>query len=176
MLCHQQYMFLLLFWPPFHVVCPNNELVVFQPQTGTATDLVPVAIIITLILDSSYHICFNIYPWIIPCFPLPYPPPPPLVTVRSRITSICCTGYPSPLPAQNAVHLDINHTRHLPASYARLCALHRVPSSFDVYCVRLIPLCHPWPASWYLLDPGGFAHCGTHRILVPHNFPPCVLL
>ena len=52
-LCHQQYMLLLLLWPPVHVVCLNNELVVFQPQTETYVDLGSVAIITTFILASS---------------------------------------------------------------------------------------------------------------------------
>ena len=31
------------FWPPVRTVCPNHDVVVFQPRTGTAPDLVSVA-------------------------------------------------------------------------------------------------------------------------------------
>ena len=71
-LCHQQYILLLLFWPPVHAVCLNNELVVLQPQTGIATELNSVSIIRTFILSSSFPTCFNLSPWIFPCFPPSY--------------------------------------------------------------------------------------------------------
>ena len=67
--------------------------------------------------------------------------PPLSVTVRCRITSICCNRSKHPLPARNSVHLDVNHTLHLPASTARLCSLCRVPSSSVVSRVRSSPLC-----------------------------------
>ena len=34
---------LLFSWPPVHEVCPNYEVVMFQPQTGTPLDLGSVA-------------------------------------------------------------------------------------------------------------------------------------
>ena len=35
----QNFMFLLFSWPPVRVVCPNYEVMMFQPCTGTPLDL-----------------------------------------------------------------------------------------------------------------------------------------
>ena len=45
--------------PPVRVVCQNYEVVVFQPWTGTATDLGSVATTTNFILVSSLPTCFN---------------------------------------------------------------------------------------------------------------------
>ena len=39
-LCEGNVFLLLLFtWPPVHEVCPNYEVVMFQPQTGISPEL-----------------------------------------------------------------------------------------------------------------------------------------
>ena len=104
------------FLPPVHAVFLNHEVVVFQPQTGTAPDLgfvanytfyysPPALPVSTIFLDVF------IYPL--------YPTPPPSVAFVV-LTPLYCTRSPPPLPERNAVHLDVVPTRHPPASAARL--------------------------------------------------------
>ena len=65
---------------------------------------------------------------------------PTSVTISPCIPYLCCTLSPPPLPAQNAVYLDLIHTHHPPASAALLCALRRIPESVAVYRIRLSPI------------------------------------
>ena len=140
--------------PPVQTVCPNYEVVVFQPWTVTATYLGSVAIFNNFILA---------------------PPAPPVSTVSGYfyitsssyrpphqqpfviITPLCSTCYPTPLLERSSVHLDVAHTRHPPSSATCICAPHRVPESSAVSRVRSSPLCRPQPAPRSLSSPGEFS-------------------
>ena len=123
-------------------VCPNQEGV-FQPQTGTATDLGSVANW-KFYYNPPAPPVSNVFMDLL--FPL-YPNAPPSVAFVA-ILPISCTRYPPTLPAQNATHLDVVRTRHPPASAACLCALRYVPESSNVYHECVTP---PPPATLGLL-------------------------
>ena len=130
--------------PPVHVVCPNIEVVVFQPCKGTAQYLVSVASITHFIQSLPPHLLLP-FSWI-SIFLSSVLLSPPSVIVRHCITSLYCTWYPHPLPARNAIHLDDVHTRHLTSSAAWLWSQRRVPASAAVSCVHLSPFLRPRPA------------------------------
>ena len=46
-------MLLLLIWPSAHDLCPNNEVMMFQPWTGTSTDVGSVAIVNLLLVSPT---------------------------------------------------------------------------------------------------------------------------
>ena len=50
---------LLFFWPLVCAVCPNHEVLMLQPRTGTAPDLVYVSIITTFIIVYYRPTCFK---------------------------------------------------------------------------------------------------------------------
>ena len=105
---HQFQLFLLLLfciWPPFRVVCPNHEVVVFQPWAGTAPYLGSVA---------NYTSCSNppappVSTDFLDLFILPYPTAPPSLAL-SVVSPLLCTVSPPPLLAKSAVHLDVTRT------------------------------------------------------------------
>ena len=110
--------------PSVWAVCPNHEVVVFQPRTVTATYSGSVYIVLKNYSNSSRPAYINRF-WIF-LFPPPPTAPPhhkPLVVV----TFLCSTRSPPPLLERNAVHLEFSHTRHPPASAAYICAQSRVP-------------------------------------------------
>ena len=154
---------MLLYRPPVRAVRQNQEVVVFQPCTGTAMDLGSVTIIVTIILASSAPpvstVSGSFY-----FLPPSYHPPHQQPFVVAAPFSVCSTRSPPPLPVWNTVHLNVAHTRHPPASAACLCALIRMSASAAVYLVRSPPLFCPWPAPRSLSSPGGFTHRGSFYI------------
>ena len=83
------------------------------------------------------------------------------------VAPLCRICSPSLLPAQNAFHLDVERTRPLSASDARLCAPPHVTVSITLSCIFSSPICHPWPVPWLLSSPGRFACRGSLHL-------PCV--
>ena len=122
--------------PTALAMCSNNEVEVFQNCTRTALRSGSVASY-NFILALPPHLIQPFF-WIF-LFLSSILPPPQSISVCCRITSLCCTRSPSPLPARNSVHLDVVHTRHHPASAAQLCALRRMPASATFYRFRLYP-------------------------------------
>ena len=70
-------MLMLLYWTPFHALFLNNDLVVFQPKTRTATDLGYAAIITTFYFTFLLSYLFQHFPLDLSMFPSFIPTPPP---------------------------------------------------------------------------------------------------
>ena len=142
----------VLIRPPVRTVCPNHEVVVFQPRTVTATSLGSGAMLNNFILAPTAPPVSTVSGSVLIPFSIL---PPPHQYPFFVVASLCRTRSPPPLPARNAFHLDISHTRHPPASAASLCAPRRVPASVAVSRVRSPPLCCLRRAPRSLLAPGG---------------------
>ena len=137
-------------------VCPNHEVVVFQPWTGTAPDLGFIANY-TFLFYPSHPTCINFFLGLF--ISLLYPTSTPSLAFVIAVP-LFFTPSPPPLPAQKYVYLDVVPTRYPSASAAWLCAPRCVPESAAVSCVRSTPLCHPQPATRSLSDYGGSPSAG----------------
>ena len=131
-------------------MCPNHEVVVFQPQTGTDPYLVSVANYISYSNPPSPPVSNNFMDILIS----PYPTTPPSVAFYV-VAPLSCNRYPSHLLDQITVHLDVACTRIPPASAARPCAPRRVPASANVSFLYTPFLFCPRPDLRSLLDPWG---------------------
>ena len=136
---------LLCLQPQVFTVCPNHEMVMFQPRTVT-----------TLYLGSVANYTFYSNPFTPPVStgflylfisPL-YPTTPPSVGFVV-ISPLFCTHSPPFLLSQITVHLDIACTLHTPASDICLCAQRHVTTSVPVSCY-----CAPSPPAVLGLIPG----------------------
>ena len=117
--------------PQLHLMCSNNGVVLLQPMKGTNPYLWSVVSITPFILACPPHL-FQPFFWIA-LFTSSILSPPPSVTVYLRINCLCCTHYPLPLPARNAIHLGVFHTLDPTASAARLFYPRHMPASAAVY-------------------------------------------
>ena len=110
--------------PPVHEVCPNYDVVMFQPRTETPPHLGSVASVTNLI-QPSCPTCF--YHFSGSSFSLLYPISHLSAAVHRRSPlSVCCTRSPPSLPEQSTTHLDAARTRHLPDSADSICVQRRV--------------------------------------------------
>ena len=116
-----------LSWTPVYEVCINHEVLVFQPRTWDSHCLGSVFIVTPFIRVLLPHL-FQPFFWI-DLFPSFVLPPPPSVTARRCITSICCTCSPPLLPAQ----IPSTWTSSMPATRQPL-SLYSSPRSV---CLRL---------------------------------------
>ena len=78
--CYKLLLLLVFSWPPGSEVCPNDEVVLFQPRTGTPTELGSIAsFYIAILLNPLLHYppatrfpIWGVYP-LMPCLSLPFP-------------------------------------------------------------------------------------------------------
>ena len=137
-------LFLLLAWLAVRDVCLNYEVVVFQPQTGTATYLGSVAIF-TTILDSSHPTFFNRF-WI--SFPPPRPDSyrSPVLHLSMLLRSLVATVYPPPPPPKSPgrranIYLDGAPNRRPPTLVCTYLPLRATTRSYLREPVSAVP--HP---------------------------------
>ena len=120
--------------PQVREECPNYEVVVFQPQTVTPTQLGSVAYCYIFKLGISPHLFLTLS---VSLFYLLLSTASPSVAVH-LLRPLFFTRSPPPLPARSAAQMDVAYT-HLPPSSAactcaartctaRTCALRRVPA------------------------------------------------
>ena len=128
---------LLCLRPPVRGVCPNHEVVVFQPWTGTAPDLGAVANYTFYSNPPAPPVSTGLLDIFI--YPL-YPTAPPSVSFV-LVSHLSCTLSPPHLPKQISVHLEVTYTHRPPSSASRLCAPHRVPTSASCPVTVRSPLC-----------------------------------
>ena len=133
----------LCFRPTVFAVCMNQMVVVFQPWSGTAPDLVSVNNYTFYSNSPAPLVSIGFLDILIS--PL-YPTAPPSVAVVV-VDPLSCTSSPPPLPALSAVHLDFSCTRHPPASADHLFALRHMPEYSAVYRDCLPPPLPPLACS-----------------------------
>ena len=144
-----------------------------QPRIVTTTYLGSVPIVDNLYSCPSGPTCLNRF-WIFLDSLLLLPPPhqQPFVVV----TPLHSTRSPPPLLVQNAVHLDVAHTRHPPPASLRRSSLRRMPASAAISRVRsLPPPFPPSPCTQVPVSPGSSV-VGSSVSLVSLPLPPCVFL
>ena len=125
-----------------------------QSQIGTAPDLGSVANYTFYYNSPAPPISTNY----MDMFISPLYPTSPQSVAFVLVAPLSCNRSPPPLPEQSAVHLDVTHTHHPPASTSLIYAPHRVPAS--VLCpVNVLPppFCL-WPDPRFLSAPGWFYH------------------
>ena len=154
---------LFCFCPPIHLVCLNNEVVVFRSRTGTAPNLGSVA-------DYNFYSNYPAPPVSadflgIFIFPLYLTSLPSVAFVV--VAPLSCTHYPPPSGAKRHPHGSCLHPPPV--------ILHRSSMPLCAACLRLPPfsLTVSLPLIPHRLDPrslsspGGFACCGSLRASVP---------
>ena len=144
-LCHR---------PPVHAVCLNHEVVVFQPRTVTAPDLVSVS--------NAYTYSSLLPPHLFqPCSGYPFLPPPVPISYRPPIfhpsTPLLSLSLHLLLPPPSLPGVERPSTWTSPPAYRPpplvltslpLWAAQGVPcvSLLLYYLFQFPPLCRPWPA------------------------------
>ena len=158
----------MCYWSPVHEVCPNHEVVIFQPQTVT----LPKPRLSRYLYKfkssrpaphiSKHFLVFQVLYSILP------PPHPQLF--RAAALSLCCTCSPHLLPEQSDAHLDVAFTCQPPpfVSAPRAACLRLSP--FTMTACPPLPFC-PWPAHRSLLAPERFARCMSICICCPPAAP-----
>ena len=135
------------------MVCPNHEVVVLQYQIGTAPDLGSIANYNFYSNSPAPPVSTNFMDMFISTL---YPTSPQSLAFV-LVSPLSCNRSPPPLLEQSAVHLDVTHIHHPPASASCLYAPHRVPASalcpVTVYPPPFLPLaCSQVPISpWGVL-------------------------
>ena len=123
-----------------HEVCPNHEVVVFQPRTLNTPHLGSCCLPLKsnpALLPQLFHISYLYLSF--PLFPTASPP----VAVPSS-NYYCFTRSPPPIPAQSAAHLGA--APHLPPFSLRRSSLLPAPHAcvYRRSCAGVIP---PFPPS-----------------------------
>ena len=90
--------------------------------------------------------------------------------------SLCITCSPPPLLVKISAHLDIAHTRHPPASSARLCSLRHMHTSDAIFVTVSPPPLPSLDLSRVPVTPWGFRLPHPSVSPVPPPCPPWVLL
>ena len=134
---------LLLSWPPVRELCPNHEVVVFQPQTGTSPDLGSITYCYIAVLLS---------------------PTPPFPSASQCLPEGATHSCLSPSHHNNTIMLHTAHRigssdhlifAHLHRPFPHLvtlCSLIRVPPPFPRPCHTFqITVAAPLPPPKYLL-------------------------
>ena len=150
--------------PPVRAVCPNHEVLMFQPWTVITPNLGSVANytfysnppaqpVSTIFLDFFVYPLYSNTPHQQRSYLYPlYLASAPHLLYQNKVLST----WKSPTPA----------TRHLPASNSHLCALHLMPVSTPCPVTVRPSLFCTWPVPRSLLDPGGFSHHWSYRASV----------
>ena len=113
---------LLCFRPADRVMCPNHEVVVFQPWTWTDPYVGSVANYTFYSYPPAPPDSTNfLYLFIVPLCPIFLPS-----FVFLLISPLSSTRYPPTLSSRITFHLNIERTRHPPASADRLSTQHHV--------------------------------------------------
>ena len=159
--------------PPVREVCPNYDLVVFQPRTVNLPHIGSVAYCYTFKLGLPHQRFLHRFPnRYFPSSVLSPPHPYPFIVEALPLF----TRFPPPLPVWSAptwaLPIPTNRQPPLLVPTPHSACLHLSP--FPVM-VRS-PLFRPWPAPKYMSSPGGFNGCGSPHACVYLPLPPWVLL
>ena len=114
-----QDLMLLCFWPPVRDLCPNYEVVIFQPRTVTPPHIGSRLLFLHSNLALPYHL-FLLLPLDFSFPPLFYRLP---IHSRSFLKLSRITRSPPPLMVQSAAHLGAARTCHPPPASTRRLSL-----------------------------------------------------
>ena len=161
----------VVFRPPVSEVCPDYEVVVFQPRTVISPHLGSRRLTVHFILTLLLHL------FLLSFLDHLFPPLSYLLPIRSRLSSRSSrfTLSPSLLPLRSAAHLGAALTRHPPPATCHPPLLVPAPCTACL-CLPLFPVtvCYPLFCHWLtprsLSAPGGFAR---HRPLHASMSLPC---
>ena len=152
-----------------HEVCPNHDVVVFQPRTLTTTHLGSRRLSLQYNLSLLSHL-FSYTVSGSSFLPISYHFP---IRSRSLSNTSSFTCSPTPVPARSAAYQCV--APHLPPTSLRRLSLRPALRACVYRCSRAgAPplLCRPRPANRSLLTPGGFSWSGSLRVSVSLPHPP----
>ena len=139
-----------VFWPPARPVCPNHELVEFEPRTVTGPDLGSVANTYTIFLSPCPTCSNRVLDHLFPS-PWAYLLPPPHISPVDAVYLSLCTRFSLPILLGSGATVHLDDAPCLPAATACLhfTPLPDGPKEFLAQACACLPpyVCPPLPPS-----------------------------